>query len=176
MAGNFCEAFNLAIWRFGEFASESPNLKSPIIYYAIHTPGNIRCENEWRNRFTILTLRTGNMQLIYFEGHGQQQQADIPQPTVFSISWVRQFFSNERCPNLLVNMMSSHAALHFKYIHTFLTFNTLISSHLHVSCSSSKCSHPLINLGVRLLETWCAVGESPNLKIANNPKQPICQI
>ena len=30
---------------FGEFAFESPNLKSPIIYYAIQIPGNIQCKN-----------------------------------------------------------------------------------------------------------------------------------
>ena len=70
------------VWRFGEFVSELPYLKLPIIliYYTIHITGNIRCENEWHNRFTTRMLRTGNMRLrtghmwlISLEGHGQQQ-------------------------------------------------------------------------------------------------------
>ena len=79
---------------------------------------------------------------------------------MFSIS---QFFSNEWCPNLLVNMIALHTALHFKYIHTFLTFPHFWSClRLHVSCSSNKRSHPSINLGVRLLKTSRTVGESAN--------------
>jgi len=52
--------------------------------------------------------------------------------------------------------MASRAALH-------KLFNTLMLFML-VSCSSNKRSHPFIYLGVHLLKTLRAVGESPNLK------------
>jgi len=41
---------------------------------------------------------------------------------VFNLVSTYPLFSNEWCPNVLIDMMASHIALHFKYMHTFLTF------------------------------------------------------
>jgi len=95
---------------------------------------------------------------------------------VFLISRVRQFFSNEWCLNLLVIIMASHAALHFKYIHTFLTFQ----SHLCLSAvNSNKHSlslkpHPSINRGMHILKISHL--KSPVLGNSEFAKYNACQI
>ena len=70
MTCRIAETFSrLLIWLFGKFASESPNLKLPIIFYVIHIPGNIMYDAKVHDEIDLIyMLRTGHMRLRILRG------------------------------------------------------------------------------------------------------------